>query len=272
MYSHPIWLVGMLVIGLWTGLSLGGMVIFHRIVPVHIREKDVDTIGFNYSMVAVIYAVLIAFIVVNVFEAASHGDEVATVEANELSSLLHDSAGLPVPVADAIRADLDKYIDLVVKTEWPSQQAGKLGDEVFEPGWTVIAHLSTRIASFEPATAGQNVNKGAMLHAVDALIKARRNRIEAAGDHLPDVVWQILLLSGAITIVFTYLFGANSFKIHLAVVALSAATIALVFVLIIALDYPFRGEVSVGDDAFVSVRATASGPSVAEPAKVQPGR
>jgi hypothetical protein len=55
------------------------------------------------------------------------------------------------------------------------------------------------------------------------------------------------------------MFGAHSFRIHMAITALVSATIALVFVLIIALDYPFRGEVSVGDDAFVSVKATAAG-------------
>jgi protein-S-isoprenylcysteine O-methyltransferase Ste14 len=89
------------------------------------------------------------------------------------------------------------------------------------------------------------------------LIKARRSRILAAGEHLPYVVWQILILAGMVAVGYSYLFGANSFPIHLAATGLISATIALVFVLIIALDYPFRGEVSVGDDAFVGVAATA---------------
>ena len=39
------------------------------------------------------------------------------------------------------------------------------------------------------------------------------------------------------------------------------------FVLIIALDYPFRGEVSVSDEAFVGVAATAkAAATVVEPA------
>jgi protein-S-isoprenylcysteine O-methyltransferase Ste14 len=102
-----------------------------------------------------------------------------------------------------------------------------------------------------------------MLHAVNDLIRARRSRIIAAGEHLPDVVWQILLLAGSVAVFYTYLFGAHSFRIHLAITGLISTTIALVFVLIIALDYPFRGEVSVSDEAFVSVKATAA--SVGEP-------
>ena len=110
-----------------------------------------------------------------------------------------------------------------------------------------------------------------MLHVMDALVTARRNRIEAAGEHVPDVIWQILLLAGAIAVGYTYLFGAHSFKIHLAITGLIAATISLVFVLIIALDYPFRGEVAVGDDAFVSVRATRTMPNGMQAASPSPG-
>jgi hypothetical protein len=272
LYSHPTWEVGLLVVGILTGLALLGLYIFHRFVDVrmHHKEKDTETVGLTYAIVAVVYAVLIAFIVVDVFETFAKGDEIATAEANRLSNLLLDSSGLPPQMAGAVRADIDKYIDIVVKSEWPSQQAGKLGDAVFEPGWTVLGHLSTRLAVFEPATMGQNVNKGEMLHVMNDLIKARRSRIIAAGEHLPDVVWQILLLAGAVAVGYTYLFGAHSFRIHMAITGLIAATIALVFVLIIALDYPFRGEVSVGDDAFVGVQATASG-ALESPEAARPG-
>ena len=259
LYSHPIWLVGLVVIGLWTGLALMGLYIFHRLVDVEMRHKDTETVGLTYAIVAVVYAVLIAFIVVDVFETFAKGDEIATAEANKISNLMLDSVGLPPPMAEAVRGDLDKYIDVVVKSEWPSQQVGKLGEAVFEPGWTILAHLSTRLAVFEPVTMGQNVNKGEMLRAMNDLIKARRSRILAAGEHLPGIVWQILLLAGAVAVGYTYLFGAHSFRIHMAITGLIAATISLVFVLIIALDYPFRGEVSVGDDAFISIKATASG-------------
>ena len=70
----------------------------------------------------------------------------------------------------------------------------------------------------------------------------------------------------------TTFFGAHSFGIHLAITGLIAATIGLVFVLIIALDYPFRGDLSVGDEAYVSVKETSSGPSAAEPASLIPAK
>jgi protein-S-isoprenylcysteine O-methyltransferase Ste14 len=258
-YSHPTWEVGALVIGVWTGLSLLGLVIFNHFVDPHAREKDTETVGLTYAIVAVVFAVLIAVIVVDVWETFAKADEIAAAEANKLSNLLLDTAGLPAPAADDVRADINKYIDIVIKTEWPNQQDGKLDEAVFEPGWSALAHLSTQLAVFEPTTMGQNATKAEMLRAVNELIKARRNRILAAGDHLPDIVWGILLISGAIAVFYTYLFGAHSFGIHLTITGLIASSIALVFVLLIALDYPFRGDVSVSDEAFVSVQTTMGG-------------
>lgn len=258
LYSHPTWEIGLLLIVIWTGLSLLGLYIFHRMVDVHMRREDTETVGLTYAIVAVVYAVLLAFIVVDVFDAFSKGEEVVTAEANKVSTLLLDASGLPPQMGSVVHADLEKYLDIVTKSEWPSQRTGKLDTAVFEPGWTVVAHLDALLASFEPATLGQNVNKGEMLHGMNDLIKARRTRILAAKAHLPVVVWEILLLGGAVSVAYTYLFGAHSFGIHLGVTGLIAATIALVFVLIIALDYPFRGEVSVSDAPFVGVRSTAT--------------
>jgi hypothetical protein len=258
LYSNPVWLVGVLVMGLWTGLSLLGLYICHRLVNVNTRHKDTETVGLTYAIVAVVYAVLIALIVVDVFESFAKADSIATAEANKLSNLMLDSSGLPPAMGAEVRSDVNKYIGMVVKSEWPSQQAGKLTDKEFEDGWTLLAHMTTELAMFEPTTMGQNANKAEMLHAMNDLIKARRSRIIAAGEHLPAVIWKMLLLGGAVSVVYTYLFGARTFGIHMAITGLIAATISLVFVLIITLDYPFRGPVSVTSKAFIGVQDSAS--------------
>lgn len=265
LYSHSTWLVALVVIGLWTGISLTGLFIAHRLVDVQTRHKDTETVGLTYAIVAVVYAVLLALITVDVFDTFSKADSIASAESNKLSNLMLDTSGLPPEMATEMRSDLNKYIDIVVKSEWPDQQAGKLGTEVFEPGWTLLAHISRELAVFEPTTMGQNVDKAEMLHAMNDLIKARRQRIIAAGEHLPAVIWKMLLLGGAVSVGYTYLFGARTFGIHVAITGLIAATIGLVFVLIITLDYPFRGSVSVSSDSFRSVQQNVTGALAAAP-------
>jgi len=265
LYSHSTWLIATLVIGLWTGISLLGLYVAHRLIDVQIRHKDTETVGLTYAIVAVVYAVLLALITVDVFDTFAKADAIASAESNKLSNLMLDSSGLPPEMAVEMRSDLNKYIDTVVKSEWPDQQAGKLGAAVFEPGWTILAHVSNELAVFEPHSMGQNVDKAEMLRALNDLIKARRSRIIAAGEHLPAVIWKMLALGAAVSVGYTYLFGARTFGIHMAITGLIAATIGLVFVLIITLDYPFRGSVSVSSDSFRSVQQNVVGALAAAP-------
>ncbi|HEX3743581.1 MAG TPA: DUF4239 domain-containing protein [Bryobacteraceae bacterium] len=254
-YFHT-WVIGFIVVGIWTGLALLGLRYVHRRVDVNLRHKDTETVGLTFAIVAAVYGVMMAIIVINVIENFSKSDEIVVTEANGLSTMLIDADALPQPVAGQIRSDLAKYLDIVVKREWPSQHDGKLGMSVFDEGWIVMASLNTRIATFEPGTMGQNTLKGEMLHGMNDLIKARRARILAAGDHLPAVVWKMLVLGGAISVIYTFLFGPRSYAIHIAITGLVAITISVVFVLMIALDYPFRGVVSVSSEPYVGVQAT----------------
>jgi hypothetical protein len=96
-----------------------------------------------------------------------------------------------------------------------------------------------------------------MEHNVNELFSARRARLLAANEHLPDAVWQMLVFGLVLVAVYIYLFGPHSFKMHIAVTGLTMLSIGLVFSLIIALDYPYRGAFSVDDDAYIGVKEVA---------------
>ena len=57
---------------------------------------------------------------------------------------------------------------------------------------------------------------------------------------------------------YTYLFGFHNFRMHMVTTAVVSTSLALVIVLIIALDWPFRGRVSVTPDAFVKTEQSWS--------------
>src|ERR1700682_1174378 len=90
------------------------------------------------------------------------------------------------------------------------------------------------------------------------LSQARSSRLSAVEGHIPGVVWWIVFFGAAITTGYTYLFGFESFGMHIAMTATMAVTLALVVVLIIALDYPFRGEISIIPDPFISTQQSWS--------------
>jgi hypothetical protein len=253
-YAHSTWEVAGAVCSVLVVLPLIGLYIFHRLVDWNAREEDTSMIGLSYALCGGIYAVVLAFVAVGTYETMDRSTIIASEEANSLGGLAFDSAGLPKELGARVRADIDKYIDTVTKKEWPSQQAYQMQEHNYEEGWVQVRQISGDLANFEPATQGQATVKAEMVHVINDLFSARRARLLAANAHLPDAVWQMLVFGLGLVAVYVFLFGPHSYKMHMAVTGLTMLSIGLVFTLIIALDYPFRGELSVDDEAYLGVK------------------
>ena len=268
-YSHSTWEVAAAVCSVVVIFPLIGLFIFQRLVNWDAREKDTSMVGLSYALCGGIYAVVLAFVAVGAYETMDRSTTIASDEANSLGSLAFDTAGLPAELAERVRTDVDRYIDIVTKQEWPSQRAYRMEDRNYEEGWAQVRRISLDLANFEPATPGQATVKAEMVHVINELFSARRARLLAANAHLPDAVWQMLIFGLGLVAVYVYLFGPHNYKIHVAVTGLTMLSIGLMFTLIIALDYPFRGDLSVDDDAYLGVKEVsdrAFEPAAASPA------
>lgn len=244
-YSLPTWLSGSVIVLLAITLSLLGLACFHRFVPSELRRAHNDVAGFILAIVGVIYAVLLAFIAISTWEDFNKAQDSAELEANMVDNLYVDSAGLPPKLAFSVRRHLRDYTQLVIEKEWPAQQAGRINIE----GWKPLLALNAAIARFRPAENAAAIHSE-ILHTANDLYRARRDRLVAAASRIPNVMWVITLLGGALTVGFSFLFGVPKFRIHLLMTGLLAASLALVIVLIVAFDCPFRGDLSVSADAY----------------------
>ena len=71
---------------------------------------------------------------------------------------------------------------------------------------------------------------------------------------IPETIWWIIGIGTIITVGFMCFFGAPNFRMHLGMTAMVASSMALVIVLIVSLDRPFRGDLCVSLDAFQNVK------------------
>jgi hypothetical protein len=257
-YSHPVWEVVLTVCGVMVVVAFAGLALCHRLVHWESREKDTSMIGLSYALAGGVYAVVIAFVAVGVYSAMDKGEAVASAEANSLSSIVFDSAGLPADLGSRVRTEVDAYVETVVKKEWPSQRAFHMEDKNFSEGWDELRQIGRDLAGFEPDNMGQATVKAEMVRGINDALNARSARLLAANAHLPAATWQMMICGLVLVTIYIYLFGPHSFKIHMVVTALTMVSIGLVFSLIIALDYPFRGDLSVDDEAFRGVREAAA--------------
>ncbi|HEX7194551.1 MAG TPA: hypothetical protein VF207_06240, partial [Chthoniobacterales bacterium] len=73
------------------------------------------------------------------------------------------------------------------------------------------------------------------------------------GGSLLSLLLLFLLSEGALTVIFSFFFGMPDFRIHLAFSGILAISLALVIVLILALDRPFRGDLAISTEGFEEI-------------------
>ena len=245
---------GVLIVGGACLAAVIGLSLVQRLVPVSVREEHNDVAGFIYAALGVIYAVLLALVVIAVWEEFGRARVTVESEANALAEIFWLAHQRPEPEGPHLQELARSYAEVVVEEEWPLMQQGRtpLMEQTQETprGWVLIDDIRSTLQGYEPRTeAGQELYAQG-LDQVQRLADARRTRLVQAEEGIPSVLWVVLIVGGMVTVGFSYLFGlANTWAHRLMVVSL-AGVIALVLFTISAMDYPFSGGARIGTEAF----------------------
>ena len=84
-------------------------------------------------------------------------------------------------------------------------------------------------------------------------------RLVLVREGLPSILWVVLVVGGALTIAFPFLFGIDAAWLHAATVAGLTVLVALILYVIGVLDYPFGGGVGVQPYPFEEVLRAIGG-------------
>lgn len=253
LYDSSLLVCALVVIGSVVLFGVLGQLLVHRLVPDAVRHEHIDVIGIATDTVGVVYAVLLAFIATEVWVTFNKADDAVTREASLVGYLYVDARLLPEPLRGELGGLLDRYVDTVLKEEWPAMRRGERpGIE----GAKILAVAYVKLAALRSQDPIQVTLFGEALGRLNALADARRARIGEAEDVLQPVVWAVLLAGGGITLAFCWLFGFRHRGWHLASTALVSGSIGLMILLIVIFDYPFRGAVHVTPEAFERLTET----------------
>jgi hypothetical protein len=245
--------MGSVAVALMVGLALIGLIVTVRFLSLETRRKHNEFAGFNSALIGVIFAVLLAFIAVSAWGSFDKSGDDAEVEASLAGDLFNDASTMPEPARTDLVGDMRDYVDIVLNQEWPAMAVGaSFGDD----GWAPLYRFHKSLTQVQTENPVQVAMIAETLRRLNSLYDARRDRILASNGHINPTVWWVVLLGSAITVVFTYFFGMENFKIHLTMTGLVAGALALVIVLIVAFDFPFRGQVQVTPDGFKNVEHT----------------
>ena len=201
-----------------------------------------------------IYAVLLALVVIAVWEEYGAAGETVEQEANAAAEIFWLAHRLPEPEGAHIQELVRSYAEEVVHKEWPLMEQGEAPlmtqTQGTPAGWVLIDDIRANLQEIEPRTKAQEQLYAEGLDQVQRLADARRMRLVAAEEGVPGVLWVVLVLSGMAAIGFTYLFGLESTWAHRLMVLTLAMVIGLVLFTIGAMEHPFSGGARIGTGAF----------------------
>lgn len=227
-------------------------VVFHaflqRRLKTEVLRRHNDVAGYLFSAVGVLYAVVLGFVVVVVWQ--KYDTTVANVEteANATGDLYHVVDGFDEPTRSKIRAGLRSYVATVVRIEWPALERDQ---EVPETGMKILEAVSYSVNTFAPANAKQISAQQAAMVDEQRLLDARRARLVQAVPSVPSILW-FALVAGALSMVaFCYIFGVDNRPAQLVMTAILVGFIGILFIVIDEFSTPFSGSVFISSDGWV---------------------
>lgn len=203
------------------------------------------------AIFVVFYGVTLAMIAVSVYQSFAAANQVVGREAAALGTLYRDVSNYPEPIRGELQAMLRDYTRYVIEEAWPAQQRGVIPEE----GTARVTAFQERLLSFQPQTQAEGV-----LHAETIgqfgvfFVDYRRQRLQSVSTGLPAVLWFVVGVGAVLNAVLTCLFDVKRLSVHLLLAGIVSLFVAQMVFMIVALDNPFRGEVSVGPDAFQLVQ------------------
>ncbi len=238
----PIWLNALLLIVVLPAAVVSLQLLLRRHWPA-LREGDHnDVAGFIIAVVGVIYAVLLAFVVVVSWENFSGAENVVGQEASALRNIYRDSTTFPPEVRERIHNDVRDYARTVAEREWPAMSRGEPGDPEVAG---VLDTFSQDLSALPATTLTQQQYVGVEADRFNDLVTARSRRLDFVDQGVPGVLWVALGVGAAVTIGFAMIFGMSSTLLHSLMIASLTALIGVLLFVAIAIDHPFAGDVSV---------------------------
>jgi Protein of unknown function (DUF4239) len=229
-------------------VSIAGLLLVRRYASQGTLKEHNDITGFIIAVVGVIYAVVLAFLVIVVWEDFSHAEDNVQHEVDALTDIYHGAQVFPPAQRDRIRAAIETYNHLIVTQEWPAMQHGGASADADK----VKTQITDDITNLMPLGVRAEDEHRELLQLTESFLDARRARLHQNEEGVPPLMWWTMAIGGTLTIGFSFLFGGVNRTQHIVMVALLSAIIAAMLVLVIEINLPFRGDGGVSDDIWLT--------------------
>jgi hypothetical protein len=248
--SQPLWVLGALVV-LATLAAMAGSAVMRRHVGLERLSANNEVAGFKFATLGVLYAVLLAFGVVVVWERFNDAENAVAQEASAAAAIYGLAQGIGTGPGEAVRTRLSEYLEAAVADDWPAMAQGRLSPA----GTRALDDLYATLVNVRPGDIREATILTEILRQLDALTQARRDRLVMASGTVPGVIWLVLFGGAVLTVGFTFFFGTRNVWAQATMTGALALLIFASLFVVVAIDRPFVGSVEVMPEPLAAVLA-----------------
>jgi hypothetical protein len=245
----PTWQAAILIVGVPTLLAVTGPFIVRRYVDFETLKINNEVAGFKFATVSVLYAVLLAFVVVVVWQKFNDADSVVSQEAAAAATVYRISNDLPGDHGQHLRSALNDYLRAVIGQEFATMAKGQASGEAK----LALDKLYAEFLDVNVSAPGDVVTYGELLRLLDRITQLRRARLFASNGVVPAVLWVTLIIGALGTIGFTLFFGTPNIRAQATMTAVLSVLLFCGLLIVAAFDHPFASSVRVTSEPLATV-------------------
>lgn len=274
-YDIPTPTLALLFAAVFVGVTWAGIIFISPILKFWVKRQEGinDIVGYALGAFGVFYGLLLGLLAVSSYENSSELEGIVASEAAALAGLWRDVDNYPEPARTSLQDRLRTYSDNIIAGEWPAQRKGKMDTQ----GVKLASQFQRELCQFKPADISEQILHAETMRAFNHMVEFRSKRIQNTNSGIPGVMWWVVMVGAFINTLIIMFFRVR-FDIHLVIGGLLALVVGSLIFLVAALDYPFRGEVSIGPDRIKVVYdalmkkapEAAAIPAVPEPVPAKP--
>jgi hypothetical protein len=215
-----------------------------RLVPEEVRSSAGPTAATTLQALATIYAVLVAFVIVDESSQLRSAQSQVSNQAGQLAVITENSRNLPDAEGAPIRQATLEYANTVVRvglnqiehTARPSVAASRS-----------FQHIFAVVNAIEPTAESDKAAYQQILVALTAIVQSRENLVNSAHASISISLFVILVLLAAAILAVATLMDTQHRRSHLLILGALALGISMTLALVAAFDYPYRGFIRIDE-------------------------
>jgi Protein of unknown function (DUF4239) len=231
----------------------GGVLLGRRVLHRHVAAFHNEVVISLFATASVVYAVLLGFLVVVVWEGYDSAHRNVAEEAASLVPLYRLTYGMQGPHGAESRSLIREYAGAVIKEEWPTMGTTNAGSMRARHD---IGELDRQFSRLTPAQKAADAQVDAEFLRTKSLIVADRNRrLLEASDNIPWVMWVGAVGGGLIVMLMSFFIYMEQAWPHVLMASLAASLIGLLLFIMVVLSRPFNGPLALGPEHFQAALA-----------------